>query len=80
MGYNIQLVTFDGYQSKDIQQILKKKGIKADYLSVDREIDPYNILKSAVYEKRIDVPYYKPLDEELLKLELVRGIKVDHPV
>ena len=65
--------------SKDTMQILRKKNIKADYLSVDRTIEPYNILKAAFYEKRIDLPFYKPLEEELMKLELVRGIKVDHP-
>ena len=72
MGFNIALVTLDGYQSKDFMAILKARGIKADYLSVDRTIDPYNILKAAFYEKRIDLPYYKPLHDELLKLELVR--------
>jgi hypothetical protein len=80
MGFNIALVTLDWYQSKDTMQILKNKGIKTDYLSVDRTIEPYNILKASFYEKRIDLPYYKPLEDDLLKLELVRGIKVDHPV
>ena len=80
MGYNISLVTLDGFQSKDTLQILKKKNIKADYLSVDKTIDPYNILKASIYEQRIDIPYYEPLDKELVKLELVRGVKVDHPI
>jgi len=80
MWFNVALVTLDWYQSKDTMQILKKKWIKADYLSVDRTIDPYNILKAAFREKRIDLPYYKPLEDELLTLELIRGIKVDHPI
>lgn len=79
MGYNIKLVTLDGYQSTDLMQILKKKGIRADYLSVDRTIDPYNILKEAFYEKRIDIPFVEELDRELRRLELVKGVKVDHP-
>ncbi len=78
MWFNIALVTLDWYMSKDVMQILRKKSIKADYLSVDRTIDPYNILKAAFYEKRIDLPYYEPLEKELMKLELVRWIKVDH--
>lgn len=72
LGFSIQLVTLDGYQSKDFTQILRKKGIKADYLSVDRTVDAYNILKEAFMESRIDVPYYEPLDRELTRLELIK--------
>lgn len=79
MGYNISLVTFDWYQSKDTMQILKKKGFTCEYVSVDRTIDPYNLLKEAVYDKRISIPYYEPLDSELSRLELIRWVKVDHP-
>ena len=80
LGFNVALVTFDGYQSRDFMMILKKKWIKTDYLSVDRTIDPYNIMKASFYEKRIDIPYYKPFDDDVMRLELVRWVKVDHPV
>lgn len=79
MGYNIAKVTFDGYQSRDSIQMLKKASINADYLSVDRTIDPYNNLKMAIYEKRLDVYHTDILQKELIQLELVKGIKVDHP-
>ena len=78
MGYNIRLVTLDGYMSKDFMQILKKKGYNTDYVSVDRTVDPYNILKEAIYEKRIDIPYYEIFDIECKGLELIKWIKVDH--
>jgi hypothetical protein len=59
-------------------QMLKKNSINADYLSVDRTVDPYNNLKMAIYEKRLDIYYNEVLQRELLQLELIRGTKVDH--
>lgn len=79
LWYNIAMVTLDWYMSRDFMQVLKKKWIRAEYLSVDKTIDPYNLLKAAIYEKRIDLPYYEPLDKELIRLELIKWIKVDHP-
>lgn len=78
MWYYIYLVTFDWYQSKDSMQMLKKNSINADYLSVDRTVDPYNNLKMAIYENRLDIYYNEVLQRELLQLELIRGTKVDH--
>lgn len=79
-GFWIELVTFDQFQSADSIQILKTKGIKADYLSVDRSIEPYNALKQLIYMERLDVYKYPPLELELKRLELIRGTKVDHPI
>ncbi len=79
MWYNIALITLDWFMSKDITQILKSKGYKCEYLSVDRHIDPYNILKELINEKRIDMPYLEIVEKELIRLELIKGIKVDHP-
>ena len=62
-----------------MMQILQKKGFRAEYQSVDRTIDAYNIVKEAFYEKRIDVPYYEHLERELVRLEIIKGDKVDHP-
>ena len=82
MGYNIALVTLDQFQSKEMLQILKKKGIRAEYLSIDRTIDPYNQMKEAFYEQRLDVYYNEHLHRELVQLEEVYSwshVKVDHP-
>lgn len=79
LGFRIKLVTLDGYQSKDFMQILNKKWIKAEYLSVDRTIDAYNALKEAIYEGRFDCYYHEVLEKELARLELIKGTKVDHP-
>ena len=46
---------------------------------MDRTVDAYNILKESFYENRIDIPHAEFLDSEPCRLELVRGVKVDHP-
>jgi hypothetical protein len=51
--------------SKEIITILRKKNIKSEYVSVDKTIDPYNLLKAAIYENRIDVYYHDVLNAEL---------------
>lgn len=79
MWYFIKLVTFDQHASKDFRQIIEKKGFRTDYVSVDRDTWPYDILKAAIYEWRIDIPYDEVLERELKQLELVKGNKVDHP-
>ena len=79
MGYPINRVTLDGYMSKDFMQILRKKGIRAEYLSVDKTVEPYNALKAAFMEKRIDIYHSDVLERELIQLELIKGVKVDHP-
>lgn len=78
-GFRIAMVTADGYQSTDMKQILKSRGIDTDYLSVDRTLEPYQMLKTMINMKRIDVYEYPTLVKELKELELVKGVKVDHP-
>lgn len=79
MWYAIKLITFDQFASKDFRQIIEKKWFRTDYLSVDRDTWPYDILKAAVYEDRIDIPYDAVVERELRQLELVKWTKVDHP-
>ena len=80
-GFNISLVTFDGWQSHDSQQIMKKRGIRSKELSVDRDIGPYTALKEAILEKRLDYYYHEIFIKELKTLEEIakgEGWKVDH--
>lgn len=82
LGFNIALVTLDQFQSKEMLQILRKKSVRAEYLSVDRTPDPYNMLKEAFYEDRLDVYYNEHLHRELVQLEEVYSgshMKIDHP-
>lgn len=79
LGYSIKLVTFDQFQSKDSQQILRRKGIRSAQLSVDRTMEPYNTLKEVIYTDRISIHQQDKLQEELCNLEVIKGRKVDHP-
>ncbi len=77
MGINLGLVTFDRWQSFDIQQELKSVGIKTDTLSVAKK--HYEDLAMLIYEERIAMPHIDLLFEEMSELKIVSDKKVDHP-
>jgi len=91
--FQIGKVSYDGWQSVDSRQILQRKGYSTSLLSVDRTIEPYDQLKSFLYQGLIEFPYadYEDLEgrqprtpveyliRELEELELIKGKKVDHP-
>lgn len=90
LGFKIKKVTLDGFQSKDTMQQLQKKRFDAEYLSIDRNLLPYQDLRDAIYEGRIEFPRYmtyrKNGDTKLVEIaytELTQlidtGKKVDHP-
>jgi hypothetical protein len=92
-GFNYYRVQFDGWQSKDSQQILQKLGISVKQVSVDRDMYAYEALKEAIYDERVElgileVPSEAPgesdnlidiIVHELRTLRRVKGLKVDHP-
>jgi hypothetical protein len=80
-GFNLQGFSCDSYQSAEMIQQMKNRGVNSEVLSVDRTMDAYDALKSAIYEGRIEFYRYEPFFSELRALEYdrVRG-KVDHPV
>lgn len=77
---NILVVTFDGYQSVDSQQILAKRGIPTGYLSIDKDDAPYTLLKEIVYTNRLITFPSRTLVHQLRSLERVKANKVDHPM
>ncbi len=89
-GFRITLCTMDGHQSTDTRQQLRKRRIKPQYLSVDKSKLPYEDLRDAIYEDRIEWPPYMTylkkgdtdrvmiLNKELSELE-ENDRKVDHP-
>jgi len=78
--WTIWRVTLDGFQSVDTIQQLKQRGIRAEYLSVDTTLEPYETLKSLLYEERLELPRFPEiLKTELENLEIVNWKKVDHP-
>jgi hypothetical protein len=78
-GYNLAQVSFDGWQSVDSRQILRRQGFRTALVSVDRDLGAYETLKELVNTGRLHLPRYEPLLRELKRLELVDGRKVDHP-
>ena len=78
-GFHLAQVSFDGWQSVDSRQILRRQGFRTALVSVDRDLGPYETLKELVNTSRLHLPPYEPLLRELTRLELVAGRKVDHP-
>ena len=78
-GFDFGAVSFDGWQSVSSIQDLKKQGINAMVVSVDRTLTPYSYLKQSLMERRIRMYHYEPFLSEVLHVQhdLKRG-KVDH--
>lgn len=89
LGFRIVSVSMDGFQSTDTMQQLRKKKYRVDYLSVDKSTLPYEDLRDAIYERRVDFPkfltYLSKGDTELVDIAVrelttlqYNGKKVDH--
>jgi hypothetical protein len=88
--FKIRLVTTDGFQSTDTRQQLERRRIGTEMVSMDKSLAPYEDLREAIYEDRLEFPKYmvrlRQEDTELTEIavkelmELVdTGKKVDHP-
>jgi hypothetical protein len=76
-GFNIGIVSFDRWQSFDIQNELKAVGIRTDTVSVAKK--HYEDLAMMIYEERVAIPMIPLLLEEMSELKIMRGNRVDHP-
>jgi hypothetical protein len=76
-GFNIGVVSFDRWQSFDIQQELKAVGIKTDTVSVAKR--HYEDLAMMIYEERVAIPRIPLLLEEMSELKIMKNTRVDHP-
>ena len=76
-GFNLGMVTFDRWQSFDIQQELKQVSINTETLSVAKK--HYEDLAMLFYEERVAAPHIDLLLEELLELRIMPNNRVDHP-
>ena len=77
-GFNIGMVSFDRWQSFDIQQELKQVGMKTDTVSVAKK--HYEDLAMLIYEERIAMPHIDLLLDEMSELKITdNGKRVDHP-
>ena len=77
LGFNIGMVSFDRWQSFDIQNELKQVGMRTDTVSVAKK--HYEDMAMLVYEDRLVMPAIELLFEELIELKIVKQNRVDHP-
>lgn len=90
LGFRVAKVSMDGFQSTEMKQQLRKRKFHTEYVSVDRSKLPYEDLRDALYEDRIEFPPYFTYIEkgsteriqiavkEISELE-DQDKKVDHP-
>ncbi len=78
---NIEGISFDGFDSRETIQTLRNAGMRTEVISMDRDTAPYEAVRDALYEDRLDIQE----DIELLLTELrtieyhKKQKKVDHP-
>ena len=74
----IKAVTYDCYIAVSLYQALEKRGLKAEFLSVQKK--QHDDLKiEGIYKERVLMYPNKVLERELKELDLINGSKVDHP-
>jgi len=76
-GFDIGMVSFDRWQSFDIQNELKAVGIRTETVSVAKK--HYEDMAMLVYEERLAMPAIDLLFQELTELKIMKGNRVDHP-
>lgn len=90
LGFRVYSISMDGFQSTDSMQQFRKKKFVTEYLSVDKSTLPYEDLRDAIYERRVEFPPYithlrfgdvttvEIAVKELMELSY-DGKKIDHP-
>lgn len=80
LGMNIKWISFDSFQSIDMQQILRQQGFVTGEISMDKTTLPYEMLKTACYDGRVAAPAHPQCEKELVSLEMdPKAKKIDHP-
>lgn len=80
-GLPIGLISFDGYQSKDSAQVLRKAGFETQEYSVDRTDEAYMSLKQGFFDERIKFYEHPHFLKEVEHLERdLDNQKIDHPL
>ncbi len=77
LGFRIGMVSFDRWQSFDIQNELKEFGMRTETVSVAKK--HYEDMAMLIYEERLVMPAIDLLFEELSELKIMKGNRVDHP-
>jgi hypothetical protein len=77
VGFDLGMVSFDRWQSFDIQNELKSVGIRTETVSVAKK--HYEDMAMLIYEDRLALPTIDLLFEELTQLKIMKNNRVDHP-
>jgi hypothetical protein len=77
LGFDIGMVSFDRWQSFDIQNELKSVGMRTETVSVAKK--HYEDMAMLMYEERLAMPAIELLFEELTELKIMKNNRVDHP-
>lgn len=81
MGYPIEWVSLDGFQSADFIQTMRRNRLRSGIVSLDRKPDAYMTTKRMILDGCISGPPHATAVEELSELVWVaQKQKVDHPV
>jgi hypothetical protein len=76
-GFDIGMVSFDRWQSFDIQNELKQVGMRTETVSVAKK--HYEDMAMLMYEERLVMPAIELLFQELTELKIMKNNRVDHP-
>ena len=76
-GFDIGMVSFDRWQSFDIQNELKAVGMRTETVSVAKK--HYEDMAMLMYEERLAMPAIELLFQELTELKIMKNNRVDHP-
>lgn len=76
-GFDINLTTFDRWESQDTIDYLRSKGMRSEKLSVAKK--HYEDFAMVVAEERVFGPHVQLLIDEMLQLMIMKNDKVDHP-
>jgi len=76
----LKWITYDSFQSVDSLQLLRSRGFVTGTQSMDKTRYAYDLMKGALYQDRLILPYHEKLRRELASLEDDPETgKVDHP-
>jgi hypothetical protein len=78
-GFYIASVTLDGFQSADMIQIFKSRGIESKVLSLDRNDMVYQALRDCIYDGRLEGYYRLRVKNEIESLRRLPNRRIDHP-
>lgn len=88
MHFNLKTVTFDGFNNTEMVQQLRKKRFGVDVISMDKSKLPYEDLRDAIYDRRIEIPPFLTVMADGRELDILykelseltdTGKKIDHP-